>query len=153
MKILPLECAPQLADVISEWIESEWGVLDIHNHYKSISKGNFDKDDYPYSLVAISESGFAMGTVSILLNDMDIRPNLNPWLGCLFVHPEFRRKSVANALFASCEVLAYEKNIPRLFLWTSKVHVMAEKFGWKHVEQVFFENENVFVMEKYFGKT
>jgi N-acetylglutamate synthase-like GNAT family acetyltransferase len=148
MQIVPLEHAPKFACTIADWIESEWGVLDILDYYKLISENKKNDADFPQCLIAISGDDRVMGTISILLDDMNIRPNLNPWLGCLYVDPIYRCRSVAKCLFAACEVLAHEKKIPKLYLWTSKIHSMAEKFGWSHIERVIFENENVYIMEK-----
>lgn len=151
MKIVPLEEESPLANIVHSWIKNEWGDLNILNYFEHIIENKEYRSQLPRSLVAISSEGEAMGTISILLDDMDIKSNLNPWLGCLFVAKKFRKKSVARALFASCEVMASELNIETIYLFTSKIEHLAYQSGWVKIENVYFENETVTVMSKKIG--
>ncbi len=54
-------------------------------------------DDIPLALVA-HDSGRYLGSVLLIENDLDDRPQNSPWIAALWVEPEVRRKGIAASL-------------------------------------------------------
>jgi len=149
MNIIELEKNREYTQKVYDCIKTEWGTLDILNYLKLLL-GNEDVSDikYPKVLIAISNSKKFLGTISILENDMDNMNTFNPWLGCLYVNKNFRKKGIAKKLFLECELLAQKIKIKKLYLFTSKIEKIAYHYNWQLEEKVFFENETVSVMSK-----
>jgi GNAT superfamily N-acetyltransferase len=90
-------------------------------------------DRLPLTLVAVralqgeSSTGLAgnygaaselVGMVSLKFHDMDTRPDLDPWLGGLFVLPEWRNRGVGTILMHRATQDAHRLKVTRLYLWT-----------------------------------
>ena len=129
---------------IIKWLEKEWGHMDIIEDIKNLS---LQTNIFPKVFIAI-ENEQILGTISLLENDMNIRPNLNPWLGCLYVDSKYRKQGIANKLFVHCENYATKLHIKTLYLFTSKLYKLGKRYNWHTIEEVFFENEIVTIMKK-----
>ena len=151
MDIKRLEEVPQFSSQVISWLKSEWGEMEILNAARNIRDGKqADKENsFPMIFVGL-ENEKLVGTISLLENDMDIRPNLNPWLGCLYVENESRHKGMGSQLFDFCESYANSVGVSILYLFTSKIQKIALTRKWKSIEEVFFEDEMVTVMCKEF---
>ncbi|MGQ0556386.1 MAG: hypothetical protein ACT4PN_10660 [Nitrospiraceae bacterium] len=76
---------------IAHWLFDEWGrFLPGTSIEESIARlhERLHRDQLPLTLVAM-EAGAAIGTVSLILCDMETRPDLSPWLASLYVAPTF----------------------------------------------------------------
>src|SRR5690349_8984032 len=103
--VSPIELCPSDAAGVANWIRSTWGRLCIHDYFDAISGGQVWKQPLPRTLVAHIRNK-AVGTVSVMLHDLETRPDLNPWLGCLYVQPAWRCQGVAGELLMSAEQMA-----------------------------------------------
>ncbi len=94
----------------------------------------------PLMLVAY-EQNQPMGSTRLIMDDMETRPELFPWLASLFVHPHFRNQGIARQLIARlCEEakrLGYEK----LYLFTEDQEALYTHLGW-----CAMSNENYYDM-------
>lgn len=99
----------------------------------------------PCALVALEQGQFA-GTITILEEDMDIRSHLSPWLGCLFVPPEFRGKGIAGLLTEAGLKLAAHQKIARIYAWTEKLGSAAMARGWTFLERVSYQGREVEIL-------
>ncbi len=101
----------------------------------------------PLAFVALAEQQL-VGMVSLKDADLEIRPELTPWLGGLYVVPERRRRGVASLLVQRAEEEAARLGLPKLFLWTSSAEGLYDKLGWRVVERVAYCGKRIVIMDR-----
>lgn len=148
---------PELIDELARLSWKEW--QDIYEqrqqtleHSVKNYRARLTTDRLPLTLVAI-RSGLAVnrrelvGMVSLKFHDMDTRPDLDPWLGGLFVLPEWRKRGVGTMLMHRATEEARRLNVPRLYLWTHTAEGLYDKLGWQVVERTNYFGKEAVVME------
>lgn len=101
----------------------------------------------PTVLVLLDETKPA-GMVTLCLDDLSGRPELNPWLAGLYVDPAYRGKGYGRQLIAELENYALKLQIERLSLYSSNAVGLYVKAGWVTVE-TFDRGGKVFhIMQK-----
>src|SRR5947207_15308533 len=105
-----------------------------------------NSDRLPLTLVAVHGSEL-VGMVSLKYHDMDTRPDLDPWLGGLFVLPEWRNQGVGTMLMHRATEEARRLKVPRLYLWTHTAERLYHKLGWQFVERTNYFGKEAVVME------
>ena len=108
------------------------------------TRANIDR--LPLAVVAI-EHGNVIGTGCLKLEDLEIRPHLSPWLGGLFVVPEYRNRGVATAMIRHLLEEAQSFQLGVLYLWTPSAESLYAKLGWKTVERLDYCGYSVAVMQ------
>lgn len=147
MDYRPLADYPHFLQQIALWNLEEWpsyydGALDraIEYHANTLTRGTI-----PTCLVAVENSVLA-GTVSLVMDDMDIRPKLSPWLASLYVAPQFRGRGVARQLIRTCMAEAISIEVSKLYVWTKELRRLFESLSWSQVESVTFLGAQVDVL-------
>jgi GNAT superfamily N-acetyltransferase len=158
---------PELIDELARLSWKEW--QDIYEQRKQTlehSVKNYrermNTDRLPLTLVAVRagppsiELGLAgnygaaselVGMVSLKFHDMDTRPDLDPWLGGLFVLPEWRNRGVGTMLMNRATEEARRLNVSRLYLWTHTAEGLYHKLGWQVVERTNYFGKEAVVMQ------
>lgn len=141
---------PACLPTVSAWVFGEWG-KDMPGLTEAgltqIFSGHLNRDRIPLTLVAFWE-GQPAGTASIYRHDMDIRPNLSPWLAAVFVAPPHRQQGIGSALVKAVENTAQKLQIERLYLFTPDQERFYARLGWSVLERVEYRNQMVVVMHK-----
>ncbi len=138
---------PQHLRQVALWNNTEWpeyyeGNLDQAILYHTAT---MTRKEVPCALVALAGNVLA-GTVTLLKEDMNIRPNLTPWLGSLYVDSSFRGKGLARKLITACTEEAAAIGIKRLYVWTKELRSLFESEGWKFLEAVDFLGARVDIL-------
>ncbi len=150
IKIYRLENKPDFAKEVSDWIESSWGILPIHDYFKAILGRQKWYLNYPVTLIATSNEKI-IGTVSLLLNDLETRPEINPWIGCLFVKEEYRKNGVGSILMNEIEkFFASNFFTETCYLFTEDQDQLYRKLGWSFVEMDTYHGRKIAIMKKDF---
>lgn len=139
---------PSFITQIAKWCNLEWpwyyngGDLNaaVLFHQKTAQKSSI-----PAALVAV-EGSEALGTIAIIEQDMEIRPNLTPWLGCLFVAPQYRGRGVAGHLLREGFHLAERLGVREIFAWTESLSESLKKGGWKLIETTPYQGRSVDIL-------
>lgn len=103
----------------------------------------------PFGLVA-HDDGRYVGSILALVSDLDERPELSPWVGALWVEPDFRRQGVAAALVKAAlnEIFAVGHEVAFLCA-TAEKRVMYQNQGWQLIEEKVGEDAlDVFEISK-----
>ena len=153
MKILPLKAIPEHIPEIARWVFNEWGHFDPTNSLDAtISRlyARTNDDRLPIAFVAI-DSSIPVGCVSIKFDDMKIRPNLNPWLGSLFVVPHMRKMGIGSALVQRAIDFSVNSGILTIYLWTEVAVDFYKHFGFREKESVDYLNQHATIMERIAG--
>jgi N-acetylglutamate synthase-like GNAT family acetyltransferase len=140
----PLADHPDLVRVIAEWHQrrDEQNSLDFWIRCHTTEA---PREGIPRAWVAIVD-GEAAGSVSLVENNMDTRPELAPWLASLWVRPECRRRGVGAALVRRCEEEASRLGVRRLHLYTDSAAGFYARLGWSVLTQEQYEGQSVVVM-------
>ena len=141
-------CIPQLAKYShDEWrpVYDKAGMTlgDVVASYAQ----RVNTDTLPLALVAIYHDR-VIGTGSLKLQDLDVRPQLTPWMGGIFVVKEYRGRGVATALIHQLIKEARRLSIKRLYLWTSSAEVLYANLGWVSLERFDYCGQKISVMQR-----
>jgi GNAT superfamily N-acetyltransferase len=141
---------PHLINELAKLSWNEWQPIyqersqnfeDALNNYR----GRMNTDRLPVTVVALSKNQL-VGTVSLKFHDLDIRPQLDPWLGALLVLPDWRGQGIASLLMQRAVDIARTLNIAQLYLWTSSAEGLYRKLGWRVVERTEYCGKTIVVM-------
>ncbi len=106
-------------------------------------------DQLPITLVALSEQT-PVGMASLRIND-GIRPDLEPWLGSLVVHPKYRGSRVGERLIKAIEQEALARGYEKLYLlaFDATIPNWYSRLGWKKMgtDELFTHTVTVMQLE------
>ncbi|HXQ36385.1 MAG TPA: GNAT family N-acetyltransferase [Anaerolineales bacterium] len=147
--ILPVDHGTHQAIRIAEWIESQWPGIPIIDWLRRSSCAEHS-ESLPIVLGYVDpDLNQLCGCGALLLDDMDDRPNLNPWLGCLYVLPAVRRKGIARILVQALLTRAKSLGDSHLYLFCHpRLQSFYESEGWRLIENRVYEEEPCVVMEQ-----
>ena len=117
MNVSNLRDHPHFADVIADrgwnawWTESGVPLEQYRAHLEPM----LESDGVPFALVA-HENGVYAGSVLVIENDHDERPQYAPWIAALWVEPEFRRQGIAARLIAESRIEAEMRGLATCYL-------------------------------------
>jgi len=142
---------PHFADELARWSWNEWRSIyeergQTFEHALKNYRERTNVDCLPLALVAL-DGGELIGTVSLKFNDLDTRPELDPWLGGVFVIPEWRGRGVATLLMQRAVEAAAKLGLTKLYLWTSSAEGLYQKLGWQVVERSEYCGKDIVIME------
>ena len=104
------------------------------------------------TVLVLLEDDHPVGMVAICLDDLDGRPELNPWLAGLYVEPAHRGKGHALRLMTALETLAVKSDIEKLTLYTASAAGLYEKAGWRTLETFKKKGKDFQIMRKELGR-
>jgi GNAT superfamily N-acetyltransferase len=102
MEIKPLHLVPEQGPLLAHWSYNEWyrhRALDFDLILHAFLARTKD-DSLPQTFVAM-DGGRPAGMVTLKLDDLWSRKDLNPWLSSLYVLPENRNRGTGHALVRS----------------------------------------------------
>lgn len=139
---------PEFAPILAFWAYREW--------YKTRSvsfdlviksyKERANSEKMPVTWIAI-EDGIPVGMVSLKLNDLWSKKELNPWLSSFFVLPEYRNRGIGYQLMRQVIEEAKSFKYPKLYLFTDMSKNHLENYylnsGWAFFENTKGNDENM----------
>jgi len=105
------------------------------------------RERFPRTFVLL-EDREPVGMVTLAENDLECRPDLNPWLADLYVAEPFRGRGHGLRLVRALEAAAQASGIDRLWLFTSGAAGLYEKADWTAVETVARDHDVVTIMTR-----
>ncbi len=150
MEIQPLTADPDIVRMVAEWHQAQWGHLSRRTAKDRMTEfeEHFDRSTIPLTLLAW-EGSQPIGSASLLVADMDARPNLTPWLGSVLVLPEHRGKGVGSALVKAIEGEALRLGEQTLYLFTPDRESLYQQMGWETTEVLIYHGEEETLMTKH----
>jgi len=137
-------------ETIARWHFEEWGLLtgsQSREKYRASLESDLRTNGIPSTLVAYSGEEI-LGSVSLVLCDMNIRTELSPWLAQLFVVPNRRNRGVGSRLVESAVGRAQALGVQRLYLYTSgSLPIFYQRLGWAVRECVDYLGKERTVMQ------
>jgi GNAT superfamily N-acetyltransferase len=96
---------------------------------------NLNGTAVPFAVVA-HEDGLFLGTASVILSDLDERPEYTPWVAAVWVDPEHRRRGVGAALVRKAAQGALESGTDLVYLCAlPERRDFYERLGWQRLEE------------------
>lgn len=123
MEIKPLHLVPELYHMCARWAYDEWyqnRSLEFDLVLQTFFARTKD-DSLPQSFVAV-DNGIPVGMVTLKLDDLWARKDINPWLSSLYVHPGYRRHGIGHALVMSVISRAHDIGFHGCYLFLSQAH-------------------------------
>jgi predicted N-acetyltransferase YhbS len=108
---------------------------------------HLNRESLPIAWVAHSEDG-VLGTAALRARDLDGREDLTPWLGGVFVRPEFRGRGVATALCRVVEEKAWALGFETIYLFTLDQQRLYSRLGWMTLEPTVWRGRDSEIMVK-----
>ncbi|MFP5077126.1 GNAT family N-acetyltransferase [Rhizobium sp. YIM 134829] len=133
--ISPLGAVPEFGAVVTHRIWAAWSESEgfTFEELKRDLACNLNGPGIPFTLVAHDGDAF-LGTVSVIDDDLPVRPAIWPWLASLWVEPDARARGIGARLIheSLTRAAAYA---PALHLHaTADVAPFYEARGWTAVE-------------------
>jgi predicted N-acetyltransferase YhbS len=127
---------PHFADSVADrgwnawWTESEFSLRKYRAGLEPMLRG----ENIPLAFVAHRGQTY-LGSVLLIENDLEQRPNLSPWIAALWVDVEHRGQGIAESLMASARTAAASLGIDKIYL-CAEVQVARYYLarGWQLIE-------------------
>jgi GNAT superfamily N-acetyltransferase len=148
VQVHPLSSHPELRPTVQRWFTEEWP-----SYYDSSARAATDVLAYskaeglPRGFVAVLD-GLPCGFAALKSESFPSHPELGPWAGAAYVPPELRRRGIGAALLAVVEAEAAFQGHKFVYCATGTSASLLQRAGWKLLEQVAHEGQNVGVYEK-----
>jgi GNAT superfamily N-acetyltransferase len=104
-----------------------------------------NRGQIPTVVVAFHGSAL-LGSAKLVANDMELRPDLSPWLAGVFVSAEHRRRGTGAALIRRVIGEAQLLHVKRLYLYTPDAERLYSKLGWSVCERTKHHDVDVTLM-------
>ena len=148
MPIINLAKEPQHIPTLAQWHQTEWASLnpgqtlaqriDKMQHY-------LDNNFIPSTFIYKHHDQLA-GSAAIIENDMEIKPELTPWLASVYVKPEFRRQGIGAKLVKNLMAQAKAAGLENLYLFTPDQAGFYKKLGWMVMQDEYYRGHQVTIM-------
>ena len=129
----------ELAEKAVHFYWNAWGTPGNFNFYRDSILNSLDSNADLSKFYVALEGESIVGSVALLRNDLISRQDLVPWLGCLYVLPEYRGFGLGGRMLQFAVQEAGRKGYPYLYLSTS-LEGYYEKYGWTYLDQAYSFN-------------
>jgi GNAT superfamily N-acetyltransferase len=149
-EVITITPGSQAAVCAADWLKLEWPGIPIIDWLRQPAQDSREMRTLPVVLGYQSlGSGELYACGALLLDDMDDRPKLNPWLGCLYVEPNARRQGIGRHLVRDLVDSAKALGISTLYLFCDpQLRSFYESEGWSAIEERTYEGKPCIVMER-----
>lgn len=139
---------PHYIPTLAAWHYAQWGHWNPAKDEDRRTEGletHLQKRAIPTTFVAC-EGEELLGSASLVDSDLDIRPELTPWLASVFVAPAARNLGVGSLLVQRVMQEARELGVPQLYLFTPDREHFYARLGWQLVERPIWRGMEIAVM-------
>jgi len=124
------------------WAEDGWSLTDTEAFLRAACG-----PAAPIAFVAEAD-GTPLGTATLDVDDLAVRPDLTPWLASVFVAPSRRGRGIGRALVRHVEATARALGYARLWLYTPDAAAFYDRLGWRPVGAERWRNMRVMLMRR-----
>jgi hypothetical protein len=128
---------PDLLPIVAGWLWHEWWHQDGYTLEQTHDEvaASVSPSGPPQSFVLMID-GKPIGTASLVVHDLDERPDLTPWLAGVFVIPMARGPGHVVHLIQAVEAPCRSAAIPGVWLYTAGAERVYARAGWRSVETI-----------------
>ena len=150
LRISHLADHPEAIPVVRKWFEVEWAA-----YYGPGGPGDAERDLLAYSrrgqlpvgLIAFYDEQLC-GIAALTAHSIRTHPHLSPWAAAGLVRPPFRGRGVGSALLRALEEVARGLGYAIMYCGTASAMGLLERHGWRCLERVIYEGEQVSIYHK-----
>jgi predicted N-acetyltransferase YhbS len=139
---------PQAISLLAQWFQNEWSLINetatIDSRQEDL-KSRISQKSLPLTMLAIDHQEI-LGTYSLDLADLPIRPLWSPWLASVFVNPLHRKKGIGTLLVQKGLEHSQFLGIKTLYLFTTNRANWYASMGFQVIEKLIYCNERITVM-------
>ena len=124
-------------DIMTNWLYNWWGQEDGYTFesLRNYLENTFQENILPKTY-GLFIDGKIIGMFQFTYEDLEVRPDIYPWLANLYVDKEYRNKGIARLLLKKIlEIAASSVSHDELYLYTKHIGLY-EKFGWDFVSEI-----------------
>lgn len=154
-RLRPLAECPQVLPLLADWFYRQWRRPGTDLSPERIGRRLQERltpGRLPQTWVYFVERQ-PVASVSLVLHEMDVRPQYPHWLGSLYVLPAWRGRGLGSWLVQAAERLAGEFGLPRLYLYTHDQAAFFARLGWRTLERLAYHGRTVALMQRYLLET
>lgn len=126
---------PHHSDTFAGWIHRkfhyEYASQPLADWQREFADGQGNGD---WQCLIALEGDQLLGGAALARADLAHRPDLGPWLACVFVDPDARGQGLAERLIEGICAEAKAKGVARMYLHTQDKHDYYAKRGWTLLE-------------------
>jgi len=141
---------PELVPTVAQWWFDAWPKAGARlDELVERVTANLHKDMVPTQVIALA-AGSVVGSAVLKQHELPERyPELENWLGSVFVSQAARGKGVASALCARVIDVALEFGLPVLYLQThDTTGGLYARLGWQTLDRTVSEGRDTLIMKK-----
>jgi GNAT superfamily N-acetyltransferase len=139
-----------LVATIARWHHAQWSALypglTLEARAELIRR-RATRSGIPTAVVGLVGNELS-GSASLVESDMDIHPEISPWLASVYVHPQYRNRGIASALVGEIERIAAAEGVGTLWLWTPDRERLYARLGWTTVASEPYRGVEATIMRK-----
>lgn len=128
----------QHSDTLAQWLHQQFAYEFIEqplaDWQREFAEGQGNGD---WQCLIALENDQLLGGAALAANDLPERPELGPWLACVFIAPQARKRGLAEQLIEGICAAAKANGTTRLYLHTHDRSDYYSKRGWQ--VQEFFQ--------------
>ncbi len=150
MTLTTIKERPDLPKITGTW---RWEAFFRHNGRTLADVIELDVqcacgEDLMPTVLVLLEEAVPVGMVALCLDDLEGRPEFNPWLAGLYIDPQYRGKGYAVRLIRELEAFARKSEIGSLYLYTASANGLYAQEVWESIETFDLNGQAFSIMQK-----
>jgi GNAT superfamily N-acetyltransferase len=148
-EIVALRDRVDLVPIVAKWSHEEFWIYagrtleETQRLFTPVPRSGW----LPRTFVLLA-GGTPVGTASIVEHDLDIRPQLTPWLASLVIDRAARGRGHSRTLVRFIEDFARRNGVATLWLFTWSAEQLYAKLGWRPAERLQRNGREIVVMRR-----
>ncbi len=137
IEIHALSARPDLLETGADWSWQQWGAAAGRTRLSVRERGARYLDPAGFDqCFMLLEDGTPAAMASLSETDLDLRPDLSPWLAGVYVAPAFRGRGHAIRVVRHVEQAAQAAGVATLWLFTWTAAPLYRRLGWHDVAPI-----------------
>ena len=139
---------------LAGWFKAQDSDFFAQSSLSEIAREHFESrlntDALPISFIAL-DALQPIGTIALLIESVTTHTHLSPWLGALYVLPEFRHRGIGMSLVAHAMSKAQGLGLSSVYAGVSRAEQRYIAEAWRVHERVVYHGKPLCILRYDFG--